>query len=39
MRIMSYQDNDNTGVQKKTRTEEGEWKILDATNQEAFRNV
>lgn len=40
MRIMSYQDDDNTGVQSKTRAEHtGEGKILDATDQEAFRNV
>ena len=40
MRIMSYQDDDNTGVQSKTREEHtGEGKILDATDQEAFRNV
>lgn len=40
MRIMFYQNKDNTGVQNKTKTEHtGEGKIMDATNQEAFRNV
>lgn len=40
MSIMSYQDNDNTGIQNKTKAEHtGEGKFLDATNQEPFRNV
>lgn len=40
MRITSYRDDDNTDVQSKTRAERtGEGKILDATDQEAFRNV
>lgn len=40
MRIIFYQNNDNTGVQNKTKAEHTvEGKIMDATNQEAFRNV
>lgn len=36
---MFYQ-NDNTGVQNKTKAKPtGEGKIMDATYQEAFRNV
>lgn len=40
MRITPYQENDNTGIQNKTKAEHtGKGKFLDDTNQEPFRNV